>query len=411
MNKLIFSFIVFAVVPVFSGCDAQTKPSQKLPVKTATGQSAVSQTKSYTEGKDYIIYERVRVLDKQGFTEPHEAFSLLLPKGWTTRSEIIWTGPGSACAGTNKQLFAKSPDGKYSFEMFPYILYTWAPDAAQQQFQQNNNSPYCAQQQPMDAEQYLKTVFAKEIGNPEIIKMEPNQEVVNEMRQAIEKSMTELRQYGAGQMQMWPKAINAIVRWPDGTEGQVLLGVNITELVIPNNYTGSYIKSYTTIVATRILFKYPQSESEQAKNQFSVLMASIRTNPRWNDAVNKFWKDVRQQSHIAHVGRIKMIDERTKQIGDQAIQQGNERARNMDLQMRNWEQQQSSQDRMHTSFIKTIREVENFKDETGTYEMSSSYNNAWSRGDGNTFIMSNNPNFDPGFVFKDQSWKAMKKVQ
>jgi hypothetical protein len=57
-----------------------------------------------------------------------------------------------------------------------------------------------------------------------------------------------------------------------------------------------------------------------------------------------------------------------------------------------------------------MREVENFQDATGKYEMTSSYSNAWSRGDGSTFVMSNNPNFDPGFVFKDQSWKAMKKV-
>ncbi|GAB2794011.1 hypothetical protein GCM10027275_43780 [Rhabdobacter roseus] len=105
-----------------------------------------------------------------------------------------------------------------------------------------------------------------------------------------------------------------------------------------------------------------------------------------------------------------MNDELTRSMGAAAIKRGQERLNDMDLQMRSWEQQQSTQDRMHTNFVKAIREVETFQDASGTYEMSSSYDHAWSRNDGNSFVMSNNPNFDPQFVFKDQSWEPMKKV-
>ncbi len=139
-------------------------------------------------------------------------------------------------------------------------------------------------------------------------------------------------------------------------------------------------------------------------------MGSFRTKPAWNDAVNKFWKDIRQKKNVAHIGKIKMMDEQTRSMGDAAIRSGEARLKNMDTDMRNWEQRQNSQDRIHTNFIKTIREVENYRDETGKYEMTSSYDHAWSRGDGTSFVMSNNPNFDPAFVFKDQNWKAMKKV-
>jgi hypothetical protein len=105
-----------------------------------------------------------------------------------------------------------------------------------------------------------------------------------------------------------------------------------------------------------------------------------------------------------------MMDEQTRKMGEQAIKSGQERLNNMDMNLRSWEERQNSQDRMHTNFIKTIREVENYQDETGKYELSSSYNHAWSRGDGSTFIMSNNPNFDPASVLQDQNWKEMKKV-
>lgn len=83
----------------------------------------------------------------------------------------------------------------------------------------------------------------------------------------------------------------------------------------------------------------------------------------------------------------------------------------MDMQQKTWEQGQQSQDRMHTGFIKTIREVETYQDATGTIELSSGFDHAWSRSDGSSFILSNNPNFDPSSVFQDQRWKEMKVVK
>ena len=167
---------------------------------------------------------------------------------------------------------------------------------------------------------------------------------------------------------------------------------------------------YTTQVTKRIVYKYPEKEKEQAKKQFSLIMASFRSNPAWNDAVNNFWKDVRQKKHVAHIGKIRMMDEQTRQIGNQAIKNGAERLKSMDNDFRSWEASQSSQDRMHTNFIKSIREVENYTDGSGKYELSSGYNHAWSRGDGNSFLLSDNPNFDPAAVFQDQNWKEMKKL-
>lgn len=83
----------------------------------------------------------------------------------------------------------------------------------------------------------------------------------------------------------------------------------------------------------------------------------------------------------------------------------------MDANMRSWEARQNSQDRQHEAFIKSIRGVETYQDATGTYEMNSNYNHAWSRGDGSSFIMTDNPNFDPSSVFQDQEWKQMKRVE
>lgn len=390
-------------------CACNSSNSSQQEKRTADGHTSNG---SYTEGKDYFLYERVRLLDDVGFTEPQEAYSLLLPKGWKHQDKVIWNAPGSSCAGTYRRLKATSADGNFELELFPDVVYTWNTDPDLMQFNQNNpsNSPQCGFREPVEAVDYLKNIMAAELGNPEILDIQPNEDVIEKMKQLNEQSMSELRQYGAGQMQFHQTAINANLRWADGREGWVVLGVNTLEMEVPNVYTGTSNTIYTSQITDRTVFKYASGQKEQAKDQFSIIMASFRTNPAWNKAVQNFWREVRQQKQIAHIGRIRMMDEQTRQIGEQAIRNGNQRLNDMDQQMRSWEQQQNSQDRMHTEFIKTIREVENYQDENGKYEMASGYEHAWSRGDGNSFIMTNNPNFDPSSVFRDQAWKQMKKV-
>ena len=403
MKKLSPFFMTLLLLQVaLSSCNGQTTTMQKE--KTS---------KQFTEGKDFLVYERVRLMDNTGFTTPQEAYSILLPKGWKHESGIIWSNPGSGCDGTNHQLRASSADSNYQFMVYPDLVFGWVTNSQGMPMNSNqrSNSPYCGTGQPIQAEQYLRNVFARELGNPEVIEVTSNQGVIDDMRQSNEKNMRELQQYGAGQMRFDQTAINAKVRWANGNEGWVVLGITITEGIIPNVYNGTYDKVYTTLVTKRTVFTYPGAEAQKAKDQFSVIMSSWRTNPVWSNAVNKFWKETRQQSNIAHVGRIQLIDEQTRQIGKQAIRNGNERLKTMDVQMRNWEQQQSSQDRIHTEFIKTIREVENYQDASGKYEMSSGYSHAWSRGDGSSFVMSNNPNFDASSFFQDQNWKEMKRVR
>lgn len=398
-------FLFFGITPLFMGCNSQTA-QQGSAVNSSSAEGAA---KDYVEGKDYQVYERVRLLDKEGFSEPVEAYSVLLPKGWTQESKIVWT-KGTMCDGTSSWMKASSADGKFSIQMFPVRLYGWNDN--QSLNGANNRSGNCTTMQPMEAEDYLRKVFGpEELGNPEVVKVQMNKDVVAQMQQKNEAFVQEMQQYGSGRISFNQTAVNADVRWPDGTEGFVILGVNVSIGEVPNIYNGTSSNIYTTEASPRVVFKYPKGEEEAARNQFAAIMSSIRTNPAWVTAVNGYWKGVRQQSNIAHQERIRMNDELTRSMGNAAIKRGQERLADMDLQMRSWEQQQSSQDRMHTNFIKAIREVDNFKDATGTYEMSSSYDHAWSRGDGNSFIMSNNPNFDPQFLFKDGAWQQMKKVE
>ena len=404
---------ILATIVLFASCSNEKQKTESTSTSSTEEKKQPVDASKFQEGSDYMIFERARIMDRQGFDVPVEAYSILLPKGWTTTSEIIWIAPGNSCQGTYRKFKAQSPDGKYSLEMLPDLLFTWNSDQQLTEFQQQHSDPssFCSVQQPMNAEKYLQELFVPTVlENATIKEVKSNQSVIDQMRQQNEKAVRELQQYGGGQMQFDQTAVNATVKWNDGNEAFVILGVTSVGMAVPNNYTGTYSQMYNTQITKRTIFKYPAGEETTAKNLFSVIMGSFRSNPSWENGVNDFWKQARQRSNQISVGQIRVMDEQTRRIGEQAIRNGNERLAAMDNEMRSWEQQQNSQDRMHTNFIKTIREVENFRDETGKYEMVSGYNHAWSRGDGRSFILSDNPNFDPSFVLQDQNWKEMKKV-
>jgi hypothetical protein len=411
-----FSFILLLSLFNFLllSCNGQSSNANKQPAtaKNTPASSGKQSSQNFTEGKDYTVFDRIRIMDNQGFQLPVEAYSLLLPKGWKHQGEIIWIMPGQTCAGNNTWLKASSADNKFSLDFLPNIILSWSTNQQNLQWSMANqgNSPYCGFNQPIGAEQYLRSGFINELGNPQIVKVESNNGVVAELQNSFQKGRAELMQYGASDVQGYASAVNAEVKWNDGTEGFVVLGTMVYETTIANTYTGTYDKSYTTSITKKTVFKYPAADKEKAKSLFAVIMSSMRSNTAYNDAINNFWRQVRQDKNRVHWEKIRVMDEQTRQIGERAIAQGNQRLKDMDNQMRTWEASQSSQDKMHTEFIKTIRGVENFRDETGKYEMVSGYNHAWSRGDGTSFVLSDNPNFDPGFVFKDQAWKQMKKV-
>jgi hypothetical protein len=413
--KKIFVLIITAGSFLFvSSCSGQNNSNtgKKIFDNPANSNKMNTQSTKYVAGKDYTEFVRARIMDKVGFAQPVEAFSVLIPEGWTFDGGIIWNPPGSTCAGNNLGMKAVSPDGLYSFEMLPNFMWSFITDPQLAQYQQQQQFPnYCSYGEPMNADAYFKQVFApNELGNPQVISIKENTYGTQAIQVNNDKTRQELMRYGANQVNFYPSGIYATVKWTNNSEAIIICAVNIIETFIPNQYNGSYSKSFTSTASERVVFVYPAGESEKAANMLSVMMGSIRTNTAWKNAVDGFWLSVREQSQREHIGRIQMIDEQTRQIGNAAIKQGQQNLNNMDANMRSWEATQQSQDRIHTNFVKAIREVENYQDETGKVELVSGYNHAWSRNDGSSFIMSDNPNFDPSSVFQDQSWKEMKKV-
>ncbi len=408
MKIVSFHFIIFLLALSLTSCNGQSNDNG-----TSKKSKSKSTASNYIEGKDYLEFKRARIMDIKGFSQPVEAYSILIPNQWKFESDVMWNPPGTSCAGNNLSIKTVSPDGNYSFEFLPNSLWTYFTDPQLGEFTRNQQFPvYCGYGEPMNAMDYFKKVFVpNDLGNPQIVEVKDNIEGQKVLQEKGEKTRLKMMRYSNGQINIYASSITATVKWGSGEEALILCGVIITEGIDRNNYNGNIEKIYVTTAMEKVVLKYPKGEKEKASSLLSVILPSFRTNTEYKNTVEKFWDNVSEQSWITHYGKLRMMDAQTAQMGRDAIKKGQQNLDNMDDNMRNWEAKQQSQDRMHTNFIKTIREVDNYSDATGKVELSSGYNHAWSRGDGSSFIMSDNPNFDPSAVFQDQQWKEMKKVQ
>ncbi len=79
------------------------------------------------------------------------------------------------------------------------------------------------------------------------------------------------------------------------------------------------------------------------------------------------------------------------------------------IQQQTWEYQQESRDRISEETGRVLQGVEQWTDpSTGEHtDLTLGYNEAWSKGDG-TYILSNDPLFDPSVVLQED-WKKMEK--
>ncbi|MGB8193360.1 MAG: hypothetical protein WCF67_15625, partial [Chitinophagaceae bacterium] len=139
-------FPLFIYLLVISCNNASSTVEESKSTGTTSSDSKTEKSVDYKEGTDYLVYDRVRILDKKGFTEPQEAYSVLLPKGWQHDGAIEWNTPGTTCEGVFTWLKAKSGDGKNSLEIYPDVVFSWSNDSYMQQFnqQQNQGSSNCS---------------------------------------------------------------------------------------------------------------------------------------------------------------------------------------------------------------------------------------------------------------------------
>ena len=351
----------------------------------------------FTEGKDYMVLQRLRVIDPSGFGQPMEAYSILVPKGWKSTGGITWQ-VGHPCMAEviQNRITVTSPDGQYALDLYPQQQWDWWDDQLmlQTQMQQAQNPVFrrCTISQPMDAGQFLRGPMAQEIG-AQVTGVEPSEELNNALRQQAQAANQQFQQAGVS-IESRPSAVIGTLRYPDGSAGVALCSIGMQVAWMPNYMTGGQSASYTCQATQKIALRCPAGKEEEARKLLSTVMSSLRINPQWAQGV---------QQMVSNVAAMEQ-----RETMKRAAIQRDAANYSADLQQRTWEEGSASRDRIAESWSQSLRGVETWRDAGGSsVELSSGYNEAWSKPDG-TYILSNNPLFDPNVAFQED-WKKLEK--
>ncbi len=398
MSRPALLFLVaFAVIACGSSSSGTLMTTEGTSEVSAGADGDQHPAKKFIEGKDYMVLQRLRVIDPQGFAQPMEAYSILIPKGWKSEGGIKWlVGNPCMAEAIQNRVTVTSPDGAFALNIYPQQQWDWWDDQMmlQTQMQQAQNPVFrrCTISQPMDAGQFLQGPMAQEIG-AQVTKVEPSEELNNALRQQAQAANQQYQQAGVS-IESRPSAVIGTLRYADGSAGVALCAIAMTVSWMPNYMTGGQSASYSCQATQKFALKCPAGKEEEARKLLSTVMTSLRINPEWQSGVQRM---------VSNVAAMEQNETRKRQQIWHDAQ--NDIAQS---QQRSWENQQASQDRIAESWGQTLRGVETWSDPGGgKVELSAGYNEAWSKPDG-TYILSNDPLFDPNVAFQE-SWKKLEK--
>jgi hypothetical protein len=359
--------------------------------------SVTPAAKKFVEGQDYVVLERLRVIDPTGFAQPMEAYSILVPRGWKSEGGITWQ-VGNPCMveAIHNRVKVKSPDGAWVLDLYPAKQWDWWDDPMmlQTQVQQAQNPVFrrCPIARPMDAGQYLQGPMAQEAG-AQVVSVEPNEQIGQVLRQQAQQANQTYQQAGVA-LESRPSAAMATLRYPDGSAGVAIAAIDTLVSFMPDYMTGGQSASYSCKTTTAVSLRHPAGQEPEARKLLSTVMSSFRINPDWQAGVQKM------------VMNVAAMEQRETQ--KRAAIQHEVMEYSAQLQQRTWEEGQASRDRIAESWGQTLRGVETWNDASGGgIELSAGYDEAWSRPDG-TYILSNDPMFDPNVAFQED-WRKLEK--
>ena len=352
-------------------------------------------TSTMQEGKDYIILKRIRSVDNQGFNQPVEVGSFLLPANWQVTSGVVWNGRNKCIPEmVQASMNAKSPDGAYELIMLPVTQFDWSDDPVYlDAMQRGFNMHSCTIKKPSDAAGYIRQSMA-----PAMHATIKSAETITALQQKMDEGAMQMtnaaRQAGNSAYSHRGSAAEGTLSFTDGSEGIALCTLMQTIVTMPGT-RGSMANNYQCYVSMRVVVKYKTGNEQMARKILSTFLGSARVNPLWQQAVQAMFVNIGRSAQIEIGKQIEITHQAQEEISNGII--------------RNWEKSSSNSGENSTQqFSQYLRGVDSWTDESGSkVELTSGYNNAWSRSDG-SYLLTDNPAIDPNVTF-NEGWKRLSK--
>lgn len=358
--------------------------------------------------KAYIRMKMVRVMDQTGFGQPVEAYRMLIPSDWKIESQVQWLVQNMRCPSNVVQVNYRisSPDGAITFERFPDYAWKWYDDPMARRAQQNGSAMNmaCDVAPILNATDYIAQTLLPRIRQG--VRPSGGQELPDVSRDQTEFYRQVFQQMAQAGMLNGLQVDSGRVSLEYSSHGQAyeetLLG-NILTLSAPMQSPSAMMNGgqgmshdYSVMTVGMYSVRAPQEQMQAANRLAGLIMATTRTNPRWEDAVRAVIQGLYAQQSQGAVDRSRVWQNYANETNQMIVQR--------------YEKQQESQDHLARSYDQGLRGVQNYLD-PGTQEqveLAGGYGQAWSNGQ-SEYILSNDRNFDPNQVLRE-NWREMKPL-
>ncbi len=318
-----------------------------------------------------VEFKRMEIIDLQGFGKRLVAATALIPANWQGGGEIQW-GQGSACSeGWAMQAQAGSADGLSGMYVVPQQTWVWSNQGASPLNQ-------CPGKRINSTRDYLADLVASIWPGAQIIDYRSRPDIDEPMQ-----GINYRREMMGGEIRNWVESGEALVAWQ---QNGVDMRASVTATVI---FNASYMPSPIGMAPFEAVGvnAFPTFIVQAPHGQLSFDMAkfiynSARPGAEWGQLIAQ---------HAAKIAGIRI--DGAKDISKIISQSSNDVRGIVSGAFASRSQVMDSLSRERSE---VMRGVETYNDPIhgGTVELDNTYDHAWQTNDG-TYIMSNNPNFDP----------------
>ena len=333
---------------------------------------------------DTLRVQRVEIIDSKGFERPMLAATIMVPAGWQSRGEVQWT-PGRQCGRAYGLLMqAAAADASAAIELS-------APEAWGAT---NYGAPAgdCPQASFSSAGEYLSSWIQRHRKDARMVEFKPRPDKSRVIGQ---------QQSSGSSLRVWVDSGQALITYRQGgREMHELLVTNVilnhSRMSMPGGQMFESIQGQALGV-----LGWRNAAAPVPQRHFDLMWATLRTAPEWQARIDAAERQMAADNAATQAKISQIQAETSRQTLEQIRRRGEIRNQTMQdiagMRDETWRSGQASQDRMQKDNVRTIREVQGYRDPRsgGVVELPQYYQHAWQLRDG-TYVLTDNPSFDPG---------------
>ncbi len=342
----------------------------------------------------------VEIMDPSGFARPMVAARVLVPTGWRAQGGVQWASRPCQEPATFAWS-ATSPDGQQGVELFPAQI--WAAGSS--------GSGDCAPGTYRSIREYLEAYVQGRMPGGRVLDYRPRADFLETNQAYYEDTIQLINQSGTG-LRAWTDAGEVLYAFQLG--GVEMRGVAsaaglfyASELANPLGGAPLWSLSGTT---HGVFSSYaPNGQLDFARAE--AIRKSVKADTAWLQELFKVQRAIGAENVRATRERAAIIVAGGAAMTQATIQANQMATRHYaDVSTSSGSSSTSAtDDRMQRERIEAIRGVETYHDplEGGTVQLDATYDHAWRVNNQQSYILTNDPNFNPGLYNIDASQLAV----